>query len=91
MKPFEQRKFLNAVVSFVSKQYFKSTIESKEDAPLAASATVSAAATLIYSVAGNSDLMKDLVSALINAQIPALDDSLSARRSVIVAVAQDEG
>jgi len=92
MKSFEQRKYLNAVVAFVTKQYFNRKVEMKEDVPIKPSITVSAAAALIHSLVKDSEILKEsLLSALTKSSIPALDDSVFARRSVIAVVAQDEG
>jgi telomere length regulation protein len=92
MKTFEQRKLLNAVISFVAKHYFGSKVEMKDDVPIQSSATVSAAAALIYSLVGDSEILKEsLLSALTKSSVPALDDSLFSRRSVLAALAQDEG
>ncbi|KAF1959304.1 hypothetical protein CC80DRAFT_467787 [Byssothecium circinans] len=91
MKTFEQRKYLNAIITFATKQYFGSAFETKEDAPIKASATVSGVAALIHTLVKDSEpLRESLVFALTKSSIPALDDSLLARRSVIAAIAQDE-
>ncbi|PVI08180.1 hypothetical protein DM02DRAFT_579354 [Periconia macrospinosa] len=91
MKVFEQRKYLNAIITFLAKQYFNLAVESKEDAPIASASTVSGAATLVTTfVKDNEPLKEGLVSLLTKSGIPALNDSLLARRAVIAAVAQDE-
>jgi telomere length regulation protein len=92
MKTFEQRKYLNSIITFLAEHYFNAKVEIKEDAPLKPSATVSAAAALVHSLVKDNETLKEsLLSALTNSSIPALGDSLFARRSVIAAVAQDEG
>jgi len=92
LKTFEQRKYMNSFVTFIAKQYFAAEVTSKEDAPIPSSKAVSAAAALIYALIKESDVLKEhLVSSLTRSTIPALDDSLSARRSIIAALAKDEG
>ena len=92
MKTFEQRKCLNAVVAFVAKKYFSTEIISKDDAPVATSVTISSAAALFYTLIKDNDVLKEqLVISLTRSTVPALDDSLSARRSVLAALAKDEG
>ncbi|KAF1944138.1 hypothetical protein EJ02DRAFT_452746 [Clathrospora elynae] len=91
MKTFEQRKYMNAIIAFVVKQYFSTDIVSKNDASIASSKSISGAAGLIYTLARDNDVLKDhLVSSLTRSAIPALDDSLSARRSVIAALTKDD-
>lgn len=91
MKVFEQKKYLNAIISCLAKKFFSSAVESKEDAPIAKSSIVSAAATLITTfVADNESLREHLVSVLTKSSISAVNDSLLARRSLIAAVTQDE-
>ncbi|KAF2682510.1 hypothetical protein K458DRAFT_370430 [Lentithecium fluviatile CBS 122367] len=91
LKVFEQRKYLNSMITFVTKQYFGSNAEVKEDAPLKPSTTVSAAAALFHGLIKDINLLQEsLVSTLTRSSIPALDGSLFARRSVIATIAQDE-
>ncbi|CAA9964536.1 telomere length regulation protein [Pyrenophora teres f. maculata] len=91
LKTFEQRKYMNAFVAFIAKKYFATEIVSKEDAPIPPSKAVSAAAALIYTLTKDNDVLKEhLVSSLTRSTIPALDDSLSARRSIVAALAKDE-
>jgi telomere length regulation protein len=76
MKTFEQRKYLNAILAFVVTKYFSSE----------------AAAGLIHTFTKDNDVLKEhLVSSLTRSTIPTLDDSLFARRSVMAALAKDEG
>jgi len=92
MKTFEQRKYLNAVVAFVAKNYFSTETISKDDAPVAASVNISSAAALFHMLIKDNDVLKEqLVTSLTRSTVPALDDSLSARRSVLAALAKDEG
>jgi telomere length regulation protein len=92
MKTFEQRKYLNAILAFVVTKYFSSEAVSKDDAPVPSSAIVSAAAGLIHTFTKDNDVLKEhLVSSLTRSTIPTLDDSLFARRSVMAALAKDEG
>jgi hypothetical protein len=92
MKTFEQRKYLNAIVVFVVKEYFSTEIISKDDAPIASSSTVSSAAALFHTLTNSNDVLKEhLVSSLTRSTIAALDESLLARRSVLAALAKDDG
>jgi telomere length regulation protein len=92
MKTFEQRKYLNAIAVFVVKEYFFTDTFSKDDRPIAASSTVSSAAALFHTLIEDDDVLKEhLVSSLTRSTIPALDESLLARRSVLAALAKDEG
>jgi telomere length regulation protein len=92
LKTFEQRKYLSAVITFVTKQYFPPDKARPTDASILASKTVSAAASLFYLFTKNNEGLKDhLVSILTRSTISSLDDSLVARRSVMAALAQDEG
>ncbi|RMZ66885.1 telomere length regulation [Pyrenophora seminiperda CCB06] len=91
LKTFEQRKYMNCIVAFIAKTYFATEVVSKDDAPIPYSRTVSAAAALVYTLIKDNDVLKEhLVSSLTRSTIPALDDSLSARRSILAALAQDE-
>ncbi|KAH7087108.1 telomere length regulation protein-domain-containing protein [Paraphoma chrysanthemicola] len=91
MKLFEQRKYLNAVIAFTIKQYFPTDIAIRDDSPIPSSKTVSGVACLLHELTKDNEPLKDqLVSLGTRSTIPALDDSLSARRSVIAAVAQDD-
>jgi telomere length regulation protein len=92
MKSFEQRKYLTATVVFVVKECFPTEIVSKDDAPIASSSTVSSTGALLHALTKNNDVLKEhLVLSLTRSNIPALDESLSARRSVLAALAKDEG
>jgi telomere length regulation protein len=92
MKTFEQRKYLNAILAFLARTYFLSEVFSKDDAPIPSSAAVSAAAGLIYALTKDNDALKEhLVSLLTRSTIPTLDDSLPGRRSIMAALAKDEG
>ncbi|KAI4631649.1 uncharacterized protein J4E87_002355 [Alternaria ethzedia] len=91
MKTFEQRKYLNAIVAFVAKKYFGTETISKDDAPVATSVTIASAAALFHMLIKDNDVLKEqLVISLTRSTVPALDDSLSARRSVLAALAKDE-
>jgi telomere length regulation protein len=92
LKAHEQRKYLNAVLAFLVKKYLAISMDTKEDIPLPASPAVSAAASLLRILLKRNETLQDhLVSSLTQSSTAALDDSLSARRSVIAALAQDEG
>ena len=92
LKPFEQRKYLSSIIAFIVKQYFSSDHVNHEDVSIPASKTVCAAARLLQTLTKDSDVRKDhLLSLLMRSTLPSLDDSLAARRSVMAALAQDEG
>lgn len=92
LKAFEQRKYFNAVVVYVSTRFFQSEIVSNDDEKIAQSPTVSGAATLLNSFMSTNEVLKDhIVSSLTKSTIPSLDDSFATRRCVIAALAQDEG
>lgn len=91
MKAYEQRKYFNAFITSLVKQYFGSIIESKEDGPKP-SLAISGVATLLHNMIKGNDLLNDhVVTVLTLSSLPALDDSLAARRGVIAAIAQNEG
>jgi telomere length regulation protein len=92
LKSFEQQKYLSAVITFLIKQYFASEITRPDDAPISASKTVSGTASLLHTLTKRNEGLKDhLVSILTRSTVPSLGDSLAARRSVMAALAQDEG
>jgi telomere length regulation protein len=92
LKSFEQQKYLSAVIAFIIKQYFASEISRPDDATIPASKIVSGVASLLHTLTKSNECLKDhLVSILTRSTIPALGDSLAARRSLMAAVAQDEG
>lgn len=92
MKTFEQRKYMNAIIAFVVKNFFSTESIIKEDAPIASSTTIDAVAGLIHALTKDNDVLKEhLVSSLTRSIIPALDDSLAARRSIMAALAKDDG
>ncbi|CAO2656729.1 Nn.00g055320.m01.CDS01 [Neocucurbitaria sp. VM-36] len=91
MKSFEQRKYFNAVIAAVIKQHFASDIIRKDNAPILTSKLVSGAASLLYIISKENDILKEhLVSSLTRSTLPPLDDSLASRRSVIASLAKDE-
>ncbi|KAF1839931.1 uncharacterized protein K460DRAFT_349431 [Cucurbitaria berberidis CBS 394.84] len=91
MKGFEQRKYLNAVIVAIVKQYFASDAVSKNDAPILVSKTISDVAAFLYSIIADNDVLQGhLVSSLTRSTISSLDDSLAARRSVIASLAKNE-
>jgi telomere length regulation protein len=92
LKPYEQRKYLDAVIVFVVKHYFSAGIVQREDAPIPMSKDVSGVASLLHILTRENESLRDhLVSILTRSTIPSLDDSLAARRSVMAALAPDEG
>ncbi|KAF1999545.1 hypothetical protein P154DRAFT_620965 [Amniculicola lignicola CBS 123094] len=91
LKAHEQRKYLNSTVTYTTKKYIGSNVGFNKTLPPETPSSVSALAALFNSLVKDNDLLKDhLVTSLINSSIPALDDSLYARRSAISAVAQDD-
>ena len=92
MKSSEQRKYINAVIASIVKNLFSAGGLNREDQPVPASKTVSGAAALVHTLIKGSDTMKEhIVSLLMRSTVPSLDDSLAARRSILSALAQDEG
>ncbi|KAF3046400.1 telomere binding protein [Didymella heteroderae] len=91
LKAFEQRKYLNAVITYVMKHCFQSEIIDTADEPIDRSPMVSAAAYLLNSFMNSNEVLKDhVVASLTKSALPSLDESLATRRSVIAALAQDE-
>ncbi|KAF2627864.1 hypothetical protein BU25DRAFT_448330 [Macroventuria anomochaeta] len=91
LKAFEQRKYCNAVIVYITKHFFQSEIVSKEDIPIDPSPVISGAACLLSSfVKDNEILMDHLISSLTSSTVPALEESLAIRRTVIATLAQDE-
>ncbi|KZM22196.1 telomere binding protein [Ascochyta rabiei] len=91
MKAFEQRKYFNAVVICITKQFLQSDIKSKEDTFFAASPVISGAAHLLNSFIKTNDILKDhLISSLTRSNTPSIDESLAIRRTAVAALAQDE-
>jgi telomere length regulation protein len=92
MKTFEQRKYVDAIIAYTVKEYFDSHLLGLDAGPLPGSKTVSGAAGLFYSLIKDNEVLKDhFVTLLTRSIIPSLDGSLAARRSVMAALAQDEG
>ncbi|KAH8732829.1 telomere length regulation protein-domain-containing protein [Phaeosphaeriaceae sp. PMI808] len=91
LKPFEQQKYLDAVIVFTIKKYLSSDQVHSGDLFISASKTVSGVASLLYAITkGNDSQMDHLVSLLTRSTIPSLDDSLAVRRSIMAVVSQDE-
>ena len=91
MKVFEQRKYLNAVITSLSKQYLNTMVDGKEFTS-ERSSLIGGVATLLVELIGDSDTLKEhLVTSLTKSTLTALDDYLDARRSVVTALAEDEG
>jgi telomere length regulation protein len=92
LKPFEQRKYLNAIITFAAKRYFSSDTSRHTDISVPVSGTVSGLAGFIHVIVKDNESLRDhLVSILTRSVVPSLDDSLSVRRSVMAALSQDEG
>lgn len=91
MKTFEQRKYMNAIITFVAKHYFSNEVVNK-DSLVASSPVIDAAGGLFHDLIKDNDVLKEhLISTLTRSTIPVLDDSLSVRRSVVAALAKDHG
>jgi len=92
LKPHEQRKYLNSMITVIVKRHLLSIDESRQDAPLNRSIVISGAAGVLWALIKDSELLKDHVCAVLTKPtLPALDDSLAARRSIVSTIAQDEG
>jgi telomere length regulation protein len=92
LKTHEQRKYLNSVITIMVSKHLWRISDLREDLPLRSSPTISGAAAVVRILIKDSDLLKDhVVNTLTKSTLPALDDSLAARRSVIAAIAQDDG
>jgi telomere length regulation protein len=92
LKTFEQRKYLEAVIALAIKKYLPTGAIQRDDTPIPISKTVSAVASLLETLTHDNEGLKDhVVSILTRSTIPGLDESLAARRSIIAALAQDEG
>jgi telomere length regulation protein len=92
LKPFEQRKYLNAMITFAVKRYFSTDISQHTDIPVPVSGTVSGLAKFVHVLVKDSECLRDhLISILTRSVVPSLDDSLGARRGVLAALSQDEG
>jgi telomere length regulation protein len=92
LKAYEQRKYFNAIVTFVAQEYLSAEFERRDDTPLSASPIISGTATLLNMVLNENELLKDhSITILTQSSLASLDDSLAARRAIIAALAQDEG
>lgn len=92
LKVFEQRKYLNAIMTYLSRQYLGTVVYAKEVSLSKNSLTIAGIAAFISEIIKSSDTLKEhLISSLTKSIIPALDDSLGLRRSAIAALAQYEG
>ena len=92
LKAHEQRKYINSIITCITKHYLKTTIESKEDVPIRSSVAISSVAYLLHCLIRNNEVLKDhIVTILVQPSVPALDESLPARRGLLAAIAQDEG
>lgn len=92
LKAHEQRKHLNATLAFTAQRYLARVPGTKDDAALQASQQVSAVAALLYDMVKNNELLREhAVTVLTRSSSPALDDSLPTRRSLIAAIAHDDG
>ncbi|KAJ4345220.1 telomere binding protein [Didymosphaeria variabile] len=91
MKAFEQRKYLNAIINALSNHYFNTVGDNTKTSVFESSPLIAGVAALVSELVRGSDtLMEHLVASLTRSGVPALDDSLSGRRSVIAAIAKDE-
>ncbi|KAL5116942.1 telomere binding protein [Pleosporales sp. CAS-2024a] len=91
MKPHEQRKYLDAIIAYIAKQLLHPGNENRHFSSITPSLQISGVAALLHTlVKGNEGLTDHLVSNLTRSTIPSLDESLSARRSVMATLAQDQ-
>jgi telomere length regulation protein len=91
-KVFEQRKYFNAIISVISMHYLNTTDDFEEASLSESSPLLASVIALVSELLKDSDTLKEhLVACLTRSGIPALDDSLSARRGIIAAIAKDEG
>lgn len=92
MKVFEQRKYLNAMISVLAKHYLNRIAEDQESSLSKSSPLLTGATALISELVGDSDTLKEhLVASLIKPGIPALDDSLATRRCILAVIARNDG
>lgn len=92
MKAFEQRKYINAIISVLAKDYLNTIGEHTELALSESSPVLAGVTTLISKLCRDNDTLKEhLVTSLTKSGITALDDSLATRRSVIAVIAKGEG
>ncbi|KAL1603482.1 telomere binding protein [Paraconiothyrium brasiliense] len=91
MKAFEQRKYLNAIITVLSNHYLNAIGDNTTRPVVESSPRIGGVAALVNELIRDNDTLKEhLVTSLTKSGIPALDDSLSGRRSVIAAIANDE-
>lgn len=92
LKAFEQRKYFNSVIVYITKKFFHSGMISKDGTSIVPSPLVSGAARLLSAFMLDNEILKDhIVSALPRSAIPSLTESLATHRAVISALSQDEG
>jgi telomere length regulation protein len=92
LKAHEQRKYFNQILIYVSNRYFGTVLGDKNLQAETASPVVSGVARILHDIIKGNELLRDhLVTTLTRSSIPALDGSLTARRSVIAALAPDDG
>ena len=91
LKAYEQRKYMDAIISFAAHRY-SGPLESKDGIIIGTSPTISAVGKLIHNIIKNNETLRDhVVTILTKSNISALDDSFATRRSVVAAIAQDDG
>ncbi|KAF2799128.1 hypothetical protein K505DRAFT_295246 [Melanomma pulvis-pyrius CBS 109.77] len=91
MKAHEQRKYINSIITVVSRLYLSSDVDTKENGPVKYSPKISGTAAIFYALIKENELLREHVaSTLSKSTLSVLDDSLAARRSVISAIAQDD-
>ena len=92
MKTFEQRKVFDTIVSFAVRRFASVDDVQRGNAPIAVSKTVSGLASFFDNIIRDNETLKDhVVSLLTRSATPAMNDSLAIRRSMMAALAQDEG
>jgi telomere length regulation protein len=92
LKAYEQRKYLDAVFAFVVKHFLPAYVDQRENIFMPKSMQVSGVASLFHALVKDNEALKHhLVSVLVRSTIPSLVESIGVRRSVIAALAEDEG
>ncbi|KAF2013188.1 hypothetical protein BU24DRAFT_442343 [Aaosphaeria arxii CBS 175.79] len=91
LKAHEQRKYFNAIIECLTKQYLSANIVEKGSGPLPSSPKISGAASLISGLIDRNEVLQGhTVTLVTQSPLNTLDDSLDGRRSVIAALARNE-
>ncbi|KAF2750653.1 hypothetical protein M011DRAFT_516990 [Sporormia fimetaria CBS 119925] len=91
LKKFEQQKYMTALLTYIPRGYFGSTISAKDKSSLQPSSMVSGTARLLHDLVSENDVLEEfLVTVLVRGKTLALDNTLQARRSIIAVLAKDD-